>query len=121
MFDRNHISDFHEYDSMASLVESAYSKIKFIPDTMLLLEITLLRILRRNGEKPIRKSETVTQAPQKMVEVKETTETPEVKKEIPVEKTPLKEIIEEVATIQQKADMKKQKETPIEAPSTDKT
>lgn len=52
MFDPTYLSAFSDYSYIADIIESAYSKIKFIPDSFLLIEITLLRILRRNGKKP---------------------------------------------------------------------
>ncbi len=82
MFAKEHLGDFHEYDAISSLIESAYTKIKFIPDTMLLLEITLLRILRRNGKKPSWRIGEDIKPPQKRIEISEPVKVPEPKKEM---------------------------------------
>ena len=41
-------ADFFEYESIFRVFESAYTKIKGIPDGILLIEITLLRAVKRN-------------------------------------------------------------------------
>ncbi len=38
---------FHEYEEIFAIFESAYGKIKVIPDSMLLIEITLIRAVKR--------------------------------------------------------------------------
>lgn len=42
---------FFLYSEMLEMLESAYAKIRSIPDGMILIEVTLLRIVRRNGER----------------------------------------------------------------------
>jgi hypothetical protein len=48
MFEKGDQKWYPEYDLLSEIIENAYSKIKFIPDTLLLIEITLLRMLRRH-------------------------------------------------------------------------
>ncbi len=38
---------FHEYESLFTIFESAYAKIRVIPDSFLLIEITLIRAVKR--------------------------------------------------------------------------
>ena len=44
-----HISDplFYEYSTLLEMLESAYGKIRSLPDGMMLIEVTLLRIVKR--------------------------------------------------------------------------
>lgn len=41
---------FHEYEALFGIFESAYSKIRVIPDSQLLIEITLLRAVKRGDQ-----------------------------------------------------------------------
>lgn len=41
---------FDDYSNISRIIEDAYTKIRFLPDGLLLIEITLLRILRRDNE-----------------------------------------------------------------------
>ena len=47
-----HVQDplFYTYSEILEMLESAYGKIRSIPDGMMLIEITLLRIVRRGGD-----------------------------------------------------------------------
>jgi DNA polymerase III subunit gamma/tau len=53
-------SDFFVYSEILEMLESAYGRVRAIPDGMMLIEITLLRIVRRwweeKGEKIMKKS-----------------------------------------------------------------
>lgn len=55
MFSPDETTNFREYDKISEIIEQAYGKIKYLPDSKLLLDITLLRILRRNVEWPVKK------------------------------------------------------------------
>lgn len=41
-------SIFYEYQEIFELIESAYTKVRYIPDSMMLIEITLLKTVKRN-------------------------------------------------------------------------
>ncbi|GAB0174266.1 MAG: hypothetical protein HHAS10_01450 [Candidatus Altimarinota bacterium] len=43
-------SDFYVYSEIMNLIEDAYSRIRNIPDGLMLIEITLLRIVKRSGK-----------------------------------------------------------------------
>lgn len=40
--------EFFTYSEILEMLESAYARVRAIPDGMMLIEITLLRIVRRN-------------------------------------------------------------------------
>jgi|GEM_PF-5078638 len=48
MFEHLNDSLFGTYESIFRVFESAYTKIKVIPDGFLLIEITLIRAVKRN-------------------------------------------------------------------------
>jgi hypothetical protein len=41
-------NDFFVYSEIMDLLEEAYSRIRILPDGLMLIEITLLRIVKRN-------------------------------------------------------------------------
>lgn len=47
LFESINTSLFFEYESLFAVFESAYAKIRVIPDSMLLIEITLIRAVKR--------------------------------------------------------------------------
>ncbi len=50
LFASIHTPLFHEYEAIFAIFESAYSKIRVIPDSFLLIEITLIRAVKRGGD-----------------------------------------------------------------------
>jgi len=42
-------SEFGVYESIFSIFENAYTKVRSIPDGFLLIEMTLIRAVKRNG------------------------------------------------------------------------
>jgi DNA polymerase III gamma/tau subunit len=49
LFASIHTPLFHEYEAIFAIFESAYSKIRVIPDSLLLIEITLIRAVKRGN------------------------------------------------------------------------
>ena len=50
MFESINTPIFYEYESLFGVFESAYSKIRVIPDSALLIEITLIRGVKRGNK-----------------------------------------------------------------------
>ena len=47
LFESIHTPLFFQYEALFTIFESAYAKIRVIPDSMLLIEITLIRAVKR--------------------------------------------------------------------------
>jgi hypothetical protein len=86
--------EFHSYEAIFGVFESAYGHIRSFPDGFLLIEITLLRALKRHTA---RETETTIQTPKKEETVKYETSIAKA----PEEKTITKMIEVEVPKVQQ--------------------
>lgn len=85
---------FYTYSEILELLESAYTKVRLIPDGAMLIEITLLRIVRRHGRQEVQKNREIhTPVPAATIAPPKEKEVPKEKTTIPVSSTP-KEIPE---------------------------